>query len=746
MNPKFLKFVDKIYVVSMSSSQDRREYIVDHFKENGITDYEFFDATSSDSRRVSELFKNKLVLKFPPCFRCGQTDCGKDDCNNVLTTAQVATFDSYVRLWQEVSDKNVRALICEDDIVLNPWWRDVFTKINQNIDNGDLDFDADMPCLLRLGWAKDDEHDAAVPFRIEPVSRMSNPCHAITPAFARGLLKEHTRIDHTVDVFQHLTSEMSKMHALTVFPPVAHELSWSTGALTSLIHPKEIHVNFLKEHGRHAEAAAHAAKIRDHIKHKFYRPLLMVGHPGCGDAEMAHTFKQLGLDIGLKTDGKDGLSVWQFASDEQVPYAKFPAARSRRALVWKHLVHPVRNIKDAIPIIMRDNIFSPASYDFRRSCILATFGVNLNHFPTNFMRAVASYVYWTMMVQKMEPDGIFRIEDGPDQVRSFLNEVGFGDRIANADRESEATDTTEGYEGRRFCHAISTPELWASLPGYLWKEVKIFCETYGYEIPERSVKSETKSQLYPTHLAPLNTYFLQPSGWTRSYLEKRPLRADGKALPWFTYGAIEFLTRIVKPTDRVFEYGAGYSTLWWQSRVTSVTSVEHDKAWCDEIRQHIAKNVSLSHMPESAEISDVARVITDLYFKRSRRTEWQDYSAEKLIRRGLDDEHFQTYAANILNEAGPFDIIVIDGMARRLCAAFAVEKLADGGIIILDNSNRSDYDAAFDILEDNGFYQVPFAGLAPGSNFLTSTSIFTKSIERLAPASHCKNTLSLPEY
>lgn len=128
-----------------------------------------------------------------------------------------------------------------------------------------------------------------------------------------------------------------------------------------------------------------------------------------------------------------------------------------------------------------------------------------------------------------------------------------------------------------------------------------------------------------------------------------------------------------------------------------------------------------------------------------RRTKW-NYDAEKETKRGLNDSHFLDYANEIEKHDSLFDIIVIDGMCRRLCTEHAVRYLKPGGMIILDNSNRSDYDAAFDILEEEGFRQIPFWGLVPGANFHTCTSIFTKSLERLSDSRHYPSVLKLPEY
>ena len=85
-------------------------------------------------------------------------------------------------------------------------------------------------------------------------------------------------------------------------------------------------------------------------------------------------------------------------------------------------------------------------------------------------------------------------------------------------------------------------------------------------------------------------------------------------------------------------------------------------------------------------------------------------------------------------------------MARRLCCEFAVNKIKSDGIIILDNSNRSDYQAAFDILEANGFKQIPFWGLVPGANFISCTSFFFKDINRLPASSYKNNSHNSKEF
>jgi hypothetical protein len=245
--------------------------------------------------------------------------------------------------------------------------------------------------------------------------------------------------------------------------------------------------------------------------------------------------------------------------------------------------------------------------------------------------------------------------------------------------------------------------------------------------------------------AKLDELFLEPSGWNRSQAEQAPLRADGQPLPWFTYGAIEFLQRVVRPGDSVFEYGAGHSTLWWQQRVQRVVSVEHDPAWCEHLRPRLRPQVQLQAIGADWPVSAQAAARMAPFFARPRRLSWP-YDAARVVRRGLADEPFQAYAHHLAEAGGEFDFIVVDGMARRLCTYLAIQQVKADGFIVLDNSNRSDYDLAYALLDEAGFRQLPFWGLVPGADFMTCTSFFTRSMSRLPRADFGGNSFGLPEY
>jgi len=244
----------------------------------------------------------------------------------------------------------------------------------------------------------------------------------------------------------------------------------------------------------------------------------------------------------------------------------------------------------------------------------------------------------------------------------------------------------------------------------------------------------------------LKEAYLEPVGWCRSKREGKSVGYDGMPLPWFTYGAIELLSIVVRSDDRVFEYGSGQSTLWWQARVKEIVSVENDESWRDKLGPQLGLNAKVIYVSAHAEVYGPAATSVNKFFERARDPEPSSYASEKITRRGLDDASFRGYATEIARHNPPFDIVVIDGMARRLCAQMSVECLADDGIIVLDNSNRGDYKLCFDIFREHNFIHIPLWGLVPGADFYTCTSLFFRNVKRMPASAFTPNTFSLPQY
>jgi GR25 family glycosyltransferase involved in LPS biosynthesis len=258
------RIFDKVYVVSIPESKDRRSYVSKHLIDSGITEFEFHDALTQEDSKTIAYIKSGLVRQYPPCFRCDKLSCGYDECNNTLIGPQIATFVTYLELWKKIAAYPQRALIVEDDVCLQPYWKRVLSELEQLLDSGELNFPRSEPRLWRMGWAFCEDHDGNSGLRISEQLKMSNPCHAMSSGYAQKLLDNFQSINTTADVFMH-RDVPDIGDAVTIFPPIASELSWSKGEFQSLIHPKLIRATYLDRQGKHEEAEKQRSLVRNHV-------------------------------------------------------------------------------------------------------------------------------------------------------------------------------------------------------------------------------------------------------------------------------------------------------------------------------------------------------------------------------------------------------------------------------------------------------------------------------------------------
>ncbi len=178
---------------------------------------------------------------------------------------------------------------------------------------------------------------------------------------------------------------------------------------------------------------------------------------------------------------------------------------------------------------------------------------------------------------------------------------------------------------------------------------------------------------------------LKESGWLRSFDEGEPVDDQGGPVPWMVYPAVEFLVPRLRPDMSVFEYGSGNSTLWWASRVRELVSCEHDPAWYEKVRAGVPANVTMLHVP--------------------------------LVPGG-------DYCRKVSEYREAFDIVIIDGRDRVNCAVHAMTALKPDGVILWDDTYRSEYQEGYDALARAGYRRIDFRGFAPVFNQYGQTGIF----------------------
>lgn len=125
-------------------------------------------------------------------------------------------------------------------------------------------------------------------------------------------------------------------------------------------------------------------------------------------------------------------------------------------------------------------------------------------------------------------------------------------------------------------------------------------------------------------------------------------------LPWLNIGFVTKFSLWNTLDWTMFEWGAGGSTIWFAERVKKLISIEHDPAWFDSVK------IVLEH-------KNLTNV--DLF----------------LI--PIDSPEYW----NSILTYDEFDCILVDGRNRVKCGRNAIKRLKIGGVLILDDAERGQY-------------------------------------------------------
>jgi hypothetical protein len=169
--------------------------------------------------------------------------------------------------------------------------------------------------------------------------------------------------------------------------------------------------------------------------------------------------------------------------------------------------------------------------------------------------------------------------------------------------------------------------------------------------------------------------------------------------PWWCYPAAAEVARQLRPGSQVFEFGAGGSTLWLHDRGVSITSVENDRGWYDQLTALLPPDVTVLLREPATEGVMGSAVAPGLFF--------DDYVA----------------AISAVPEAS-LDLVIVDGRARVECGRAAMSKVKPGGHLLLDDSNRPRYQLLHEALSD--WPKETFCGLKPGGGAFFYTTMWRR--------------------
>lgn len=187
----------------------------------------------------------------------------------------------------------------------------------------------------------------------------------------------------------------------------------------------------------------------------------------------------------------------------------------------------------------------------------------------------------------------------------------------------------------------------------------------------------------------LRTHCLAQLGWNESRRRRRS-QSHGDPIPWLPYAAIDYLHQMISTSAEILEIGGGASSAWWLRRGNPVTTIEYDPEWCEQIRRDCA--------------------------------EWS------MRHRLIVGDAGQPRNLSSLLENATFDVVINDGPGDRGGAALALAPhVRADGILVWDNSERTEYQDAMAELERIGWRRLDFFGLVPINAYAGQTTIFYRT-------------------
>lgn len=160
----------------------------------------------------------------------------------------------------------------------------------------------------------------------------------------------------------------------------------------------------------------------------------------------------------------------------------------------------------------------------------------------------------------------------------------------------------------------------------------------------------------------------------KSLKESKAVDNDGNLIPWMNYPIINLLKDRLTSDLNLFEFGSGYSTLFYARLVKSVTSVEYDDVWLQIVKKTLPNNVKLIYKEKDID-GDYCRVI---------------------------------------NSTGQqYDFVVVDGRDRVNCIKQSIKALSPRGVILLDDSQKTKYREGIQYAKECNFRSLDFEGLKP---------------------------------
>lgn len=203
-----------------------------------------------------------------------------------------------------------------------------------------------------------------------------------------------------------------------------------------------------------------------------------------------------------------------------------------------------------------------------------------------------------------------------------------------------------------------------------------------------------------------NQFNLYKKSWINSSKNGLSVDENNLPIPWYVFEAIEFLKNNLNKNHIIFEFGCGASTLFFASKVKKVVSLESNSRWFEIIT---------SSLKNSGDF-----LLEKNYFSNANCEIF-------LIEDALNQDEYQNFAQNYSQKNNiKFDFLIVDSLKRFECVKNSFEAVKNDGYLILDDSERSNYQKIFDFLQKNNFSFEDFIGIAPAQLKIKKTTFFRR--------------------
>lgn len=202
------------------------------------------------------------------------------------------------------------------------------------------------------------------------------------------------------------------------------------------------------------------------------------------------------------------------------------------------------------------------------------------------------------------------------------------------------------------------------------------------------------------------------------YLEQSRNPIDDE-LPWLTFSSIDQIKSHINHDSRVFEYGAGGSTLFFAKSVTQLVTVENDIKWAKVVNPALIKNENMDDqillvVPEQNQRDTLLNSDEIAYISESGSYRGKVFKNYVEVIDKFPDNYF--------------NLILIDGRARKSCIVHSIPKLCSNGLLILDNSEREEYIQSVNSSDLVKWKRKDHWGPGPYNDYFWRTTIWTKSL------------------